>query len=42
MDAKQLNETILNNLTGTDSDMLRWDALQPTDADYMMYSQIPV
>jgi len=42
MDAKQLNETILNNLTGTDSDMLRWDALQPTDADYMMYSPIPV
>jgi hypothetical protein len=42
MDAKQLNETILNNLTGTDSDMLRWDAMQPTDADYMMYSPIPV
>lgn len=42
MDAKQLNETILNNLTSTDSDMLRWDALQPTDADYMMYSPIPV
>lgn len=42
MDAKQLNETILNNLTGTNSDMLRWDALQPTDADYMMYSPTPV
>lgn len=42
MDAKQLNKTILNNLTGTDSDMLRWDAMQPTDADYMMYSPIPV
>jgi len=42
MDVKQLNETILNNLTGTDSHMLRWDTLQPTDADYMMYSPIPV
>jgi hypothetical protein len=42
MDKEQLTNKILNNLAGNDADRARWDSLQPTDPDYMMYSPTPV
>ena len=42
MDKKQLKQSIMENLTNSDAEMNRWDTLQPTDAEYMMHSPIPV
>lgn len=42
MDKEQLTNSILNNLMNSDVEMQRWDNLQPTDVDYMMYSPAPV
>jgi hypothetical protein len=42
METKEVFDTILSNLAYTDEQMQRWDALQPTDPDYMMYSPFPV
>jgi hypothetical protein len=42
MDREQLKQRIINNLTNSDMDMQRWDSLQPSDPDYMMYSPAPV
>jgi hypothetical protein len=42
MDKNQLTDSILNNLMNSDVEMQRWDSLQPTDSDYMMYSPAPV
>jgi len=38
MDREQLKQRIINNLTNSDTDMQRWDSLQPSDPDYMMHS----
>lgn len=38
MDTTQLKNQILNNLQNTDEQYQRWDSLEPTDTDYMMYS----
>ena len=32
----------MNNLMNSDTDMQRWDSLQPSDPDYMMYNPAPV
>ena len=32
----------MNNLLNSDVNIQKWDALQPTDPDYMLYSPIPV
>ena len=42
MDKQEVVDQILKNLTYTDENMQRWDALEPTDPDYMMYSPYPV
>ena len=42
MDKEQLKQSIMDNLTNSDAELNRWDALQPTDAEYMMHSPIPV
>lgn len=42
MEKQQVFDQILKNLTYTDENMQRWDALEPTDPDYMMYSPYPV
>lgn len=42
MDREQLTQTILNNLINSDSEIARWDSLQPADPDYMIYSPTPV
>jgi len=42
MDRNQLTESIMNNLLNSDAESQRWDSLQPSDADYMMYSPTPV
>ncbi len=42
MDKEQLKQSIMDNLTNSDVELNRWDALQPTDHEYMMHSPIPV
>lgn len=42
MEKQEVFDAILNNLTYTDEQIQRWDALEPTDPDYMMYSPYPV
>jgi hypothetical protein len=42
MDKQEVFDKILTNLTYTDEQMQRWDSLEPTDPDYMMYSPYPV
>jgi hypothetical protein len=42
MDVKELKEQILNNIQNSDEQYQRWDALQPTDPEYMMYNPKPV
>ena len=42
MEKQEVFDAILNNLTYTDEQIQRWDALKPTDPDYMMYSPYPV
>lgn len=42
METKEVFDSILGNLTYTDENMQRWDALESTDPDYMMYSPFPV
>jgi len=42
MDVKQVTDKILQNLTNSADNYERWDALTPTDADYLMYSPLPV
>lgn len=42
MDREQLKQSIMDNLINSDAEMQRWDALQPTDPEYMMHSPIPV
>jgi hypothetical protein len=42
METKEVFDSILNNLSYTDEQMQSWDALEPTDPDYMMYSPYPV
>jgi len=42
MDREELKNQILNNIQNSDEQYQRWDALQPTDEDYMMYSPQPV
>lgn len=42
MEKQEVFDAILNNLTYTDEKMQQWDALEPTDSDYMMYSPYPV
>jgi hypothetical protein len=42
MEKQAVFDTILQNLTYSDEQIRRWDALTPTDPDYMMYSPFPV
>lgn len=42
MKTEEVFDSILNNLSYTDEQMQRWDTLEPTDPDYMMYSPYPV
>lgn len=42
MNNQELTEKILKNLENTDKQYAVWDALHPTDADYMMHSPLPV
>ena len=42
MKTKEAFDNILQNLTTPSSESERWDALQPNDADYMMYSPLPI
>ena len=42
MDKEQLKQRIMDNLINSNADMDRWDSLDPTDSDYMMYSPTPV
>lgn len=42
METEEVFDSILNNLSYTDEQMQHWDALEPTDPDYMMYSPYPV
>jgi len=42
MENQELVDKILKNLNNSDEEMRRWDGLQPTDPDYMMYSPYPV
>ena len=42
MNVKQVTDKLLENLTNPSADYERWDALMPTDADYMMHSPLPV
>jgi hypothetical protein len=42
MDVKELKEQILNNIQNSDEQYQRWDKLEPTDPEYMMYSPQPV
>lgn len=42
MDVKQVTDKILQNLTNSAENYERWDALTPTDTDYLMYSPQPV
>ena len=42
MDKEQLTQNIMNNLINSDLEMQRWDTLQSSDPEYMMYSPTPV
>lgn len=42
MDVNELTNQILNNLQNVDEQYQRWDSLESTDPDYMMYSPFPV
>ena len=42
MSNQELTEKILKNLENSDDQYAVWDALQPTDDDYMMHSPLPV
>ena len=42
MKTKEVFEKVLQNLGNSPADYERWDALAPTDEDYMMYSPLPV
>ena len=42
MDVNELTNQILNNLQNVDEQYQRWDSLDSTDPDYMMYSPFPV
>jgi hypothetical protein len=42
MEKQEVFDSILNNLSYTNEQMQQWDALEPTDPDYMMYSPFPV
>jgi hypothetical protein len=42
MDKQEVFDKIVKNLTYTDEQMQRWDSLEATDPDYMMYSPHPV
>lgn len=42
MEKQEVFDSILNNLSYTNEQMQHWDALEPTDPDYMMYSPFPV
>jgi SAM-dependent methyltransferase len=39
---QQLIDSILTNISNSDEEIKKWDNLQVNDADYMMYSPIPV
>jgi len=42
MDKIELTNKILDNLSNSDEEQLRWDTLKVTDPDYLMHSPIPV
>lgn len=42
MQKQELVDSILKNLSNSDAEIQRWDNLQPSDPDYMMYSPYPV
>jgi SAM-dependent methyltransferase len=42
MDKIELTNKILDNLSNSDKEQLRWDTLTVTDPDYLMHSPIPV
>ena len=42
MDKDELTNRILDNLSNSNEDQVRYDALDASDTDYMMYSPIPV
>jgi len=42
MDKEELTNKILSNLLNSNEDQLKWDALDPTDPDYMSYSPLAV
>lgn len=42
MKTKEVFDQVLQNLANSPEDYERWDALTPTDEDYMMYSPLPV
>ena len=42
MDKDELTNMIIDNLSNSNEDQVRYDALDASDTDYMMYSPIPV
>lgn len=42
MDVKQVTDKLLQNLTNSAENYERWDALTPTEPEYLMYSPQPV
>jgi hypothetical protein len=42
MDKIELTNKILDNLSNSDEEQLRWDTLKVTDPDYLMHSPTPV
>jgi SAM-dependent methyltransferase len=42
MDKDELTNKIIDNLSNSNEEQMRWDALDVTDPDYMMHSPIPV
>ena len=42
MDKIELTNKILDNLSNSDKEQLRWDTLKVTDSDYLMHSPLPV
>lgn len=42
MDKDELTNLIIDNLSNSNEDQVRYDALDASDTDYMMYSPIPV
>ena len=42
MDKIELTNKILDNLSNSDEEQLRWDTLTVTDPDYLMHSPLPV